>query len=255
MFGKKRTLSVVLVVLAAGTALAALSTSIGLLIVAHVIQGAGGAIFPVLAATVGTIFFVPESPVRAPGRIDPVRAALLSGWLVALLLPVSEGESWGWTSGRSLGLFALAAALALAWVRAETRSRAPVVDMQMTRQRAVWTTNLAALVFGFGMFSSFVLVPELVELPRSTGFGFGASVTQAGMFMIPATTGMLLAGPVSGRTSRRAGSRSRSRRRRRHSRSGSQSRCWLPAAWRSLATSRWPKPRRRAPEGRLLSTR
>jgi MFS family permease len=71
----------------------------------------------------------------------------------------------------------------------------------------VWTTNLAALVFGFGMYSSFVLVPEFVELPRSTGFGFAASVTQAGLFMVPATAGMLIAGPVSGRLSTTVGSK------------------------------------------------
>jgi MFS family permease len=83
----------------------------------------------------------------------------------------------------------------------------PLVDMQMMRRRAVWTTNLAALVFGFGMFSSFVLVPQFVELPKSTGFGFGASVTEAGVFMVPATVGMLLAGPVSGRLSTTVGSK------------------------------------------------
>jgi MFS family permease len=79
--------------------------------------------------------------------------------------------------------------------------------MRMMRLRGVWTTNLAALVFGFGMYSSFLLVPEFVELPKATGFGFGASVTEAGLFMVPATVGMLLAGPVSGRLSTTVGSK------------------------------------------------
>jgi EmrB/QacA subfamily drug resistance transporter len=263
MFGKKRVLVLMLFVLAVGTALAGLASSIGLLIVARVIQGAGGAIFPlsfaiirdefpaervplgiamisailgiggglgivlagpivehlsyhwlfwlplvaVVAATVGTQLFVPESPVRSPGRIDWTGAVLLAGWLVALLLPISEGETWGWTSPRTLGLFAVAGVLAAVWAWVETRTAPALVDMRMMRMRAVWTTNLAALVFGFGMFSSFVLVPEFVELPKSTGFGFGASVTEAGLFMVPATAGMLIAGPVSGRLSTTVGSK------------------------------------------------
>jgi EmrB/QacA subfamily drug resistance transporter len=263
MYGKKRLMVVVLVVLALGTALAGLATSIGVMILARVIQGAGGAIFPlafsiirdefprrrvphgialisaimgiggglgivlagpivehlsyhwlfwfpllaVVAAAVGTAFLVPESPVKTGGRIDPLGAVLLGGWLVALLVPVSEGPTWGWTSPRTLGLLLLSGVLFVAWVAAESRSKAPLVDMRMMRVRPVWTTNLAAFVFGFGMFASFVLVPEFVELPPKDGFGFGASVTQAGLFMLPATMGMLVAGPISGRLSSTVGSR------------------------------------------------
>jgi MFS family permease len=79
--------------------------------------------------------------------------------------------------------------------------------MQMMRQRSVWTTNLTAALFGFGMFGSFILVPALVQLPASTGIGFGASVTQAGLYLLPATGGMLLVSPIAGRLSSRIGSR------------------------------------------------
>jgi EmrB/QacA subfamily drug resistance transporter len=263
MFGKKHALVVVLVVLAVGTALAGIASSIGLMIVARVIQGAGGAVFPlafaiirdefpreriahgialistilgiggglgivlagpivshfsyhwlfwfplmaIVVATIGILVSVPESPIRSPGRIDPLGGVLLAGWLVTLLVAVSEGSSWGWRSGRVFGLFDATVVLIVAWIWAESRSKAPLVDMQMMRIRPVWMTNVAALVFGFAMFASFILVPQLVELPQSTGFGFGASVTKAGIFMLPSAVGMLLAGPVAGRMSGAVGSR------------------------------------------------
>jgi EmrB/QacA subfamily drug resistance transporter len=263
MFGKKRAMVVVLVVLAIGTALAGLATSIGLMIVARLIQGAGGAVFPlafgiirdefprervpqgialisailgigggagivlagpivehlsyhwlfwfpligVVIALLGILLYVPESPVRTPGRIDPLGAVLLAGWLTTLLVAVSEGSAWGWRSWQIFILLDATVALLFLWVWTESRSKAPLVDMQMMRIRPVWMTNVAALVFGFAMFASFIVVPELVELPKSTGFGFGASVTQAGLFLLPSTVGMLLAGPVAGRLSIAFGSR------------------------------------------------
>ncbi len=79
--------------------------------------------------------------------------------------------------------------------------------MSMLRDRPVWTTNLSATLIGFGMFAAFVLVPEYVELPTSSGFGFGASVTQAGAYLLPTTIAMLLMGPVAGRMSVTVGSR------------------------------------------------
>ena len=255
MYGKERLLMIILVILALGTLLAAIATSITVLILARVIQGAVGGIFPlafgiirdefprekvptsiglmsalmgigaglgivlsgvivdnldyhwlfwiplvvVVIAAVATHLFVPESPIKSPGRVNWLAALLLSVGLAAVLIPVSETSTWGWGSAKTLGGAAAGLIVLAGWVWVELRSRTPLIDMQMMRIRGVWTTNLAAFLVGVGMYSSFILIPQLVELPESTGFGFGASVTEAGVFMLPATAFMLVAGPASGR--------------------------------------------------------
>ena len=263
MFGKKRTLVVVLAGLGGGTLLAALATTLPVMIGARTIQGLGGAIFPlafgvirdefprervargialisgllgiggglgiVLAGPVlahldyhwlfwipfgvisvtaiATMLIVPESPIRAPGTVNWAGAVLLTLWLVCLLVAISEAPRWGWLSARTIGLLVAAAVLAVAWIRVEARSRCPLVDMQMMRLRGVWTTNLAGFLIGFGMYSSFVLIPQFVQTPTSTSYGFGSSVTQAGLFLIPSTMMMLVAAPLGGRLSGRYGSK------------------------------------------------
>ena len=263
MFGKKRMLVVTMWGLVLGTFLAALASSIGVMIFARVIQGIGGAVFPlafsiirdefpteriaqgiamisalvgiggglgivlagpivdhlnyhwlfwlpllaIVPAAIVIMLMVPESPIRSPGRIDWPGGVLLAGWLVALLIAVSEGSSWGWTSAATLGLLVAAAAIAAGWVAFESRTAEPLVDMTMLRDRPVWTTNLSTTLIGFGMFASFVLVPEFVETPRSAGYGFSASVTEAGLFLLPATVAMLLVGPLAGRMSVTVGSK------------------------------------------------
>jgi predicted MFS family arabinose efflux permease len=161
----------------------------------------------VVAATIATVLFVPESPIKSPGRINWSGAALLSAWLVCLLVGISEGSSWGWGDTRTLGLIAAAAVLLVAWVANEQRAIEPLVDMRMMRIRGVWTVNAAAFLVGAGMYSSFVLIPEFTEMPASAGYGFHASVTQAGLFMLPSTIGMLIFSGVAGRLATRAGSR------------------------------------------------
>ena len=263
MFGKKRMLLVVLTGLALGTLLAALATTLPVMIGARTIQGLGGAIFPlafgiirdefprervakgialisgllgiggglgivlagpilahldyhwlfwiplgVIVLTIGaTMLVIPESPVRAPGTVNFVGAALLSLWLICLLVAISEAPRWGWLSAPTLLLLVTAAVIAVAWVRAEARSRTPLVDMQMMRLRGVWTTNLTGFLIGFGMYSSFVLIPQFVQTPSSTGYGFGSSVTEAGLFLVPSTISMMIAAPLGGRLSWRFGSK------------------------------------------------
>jgi MFS family permease len=75
------------------------------------------------------------------------------------------------------------------------------------RSRPVWTTDLVAFLLGAGMYSSFIVLPQFVETPSSSGFGFGATVTGAGLFMVPSTAAMLLVGPLAGPLRARFGSR------------------------------------------------
>jgi MFS family permease len=71
----------------------------------------------------------------------------------------------------------------------------------------VLTTNLTALAIGFAMFGSFVLIPQLVQTPPSAGYGFGATVTASGLFLLPSSIVMLFAGPLSGRLGTQFGSK------------------------------------------------
>ena len=102
----------------------------------------------------------------------------------------------------------MAAAILLGvWVANEQRAAEPLVDMAMMRMRGVWTVNAAAFLVGAGMYSSFVLLPAFTETDASAGYGFGASVTQAGLFLLPSTVMMLLISPIAGRLSARVGAR------------------------------------------------
>ncbi|MEU0429168.1 MFS transporter [Streptomyces canus] len=255
LIGKKRTLVAVLVTVAVGCLLAALAPSIGVLIVARVVQGVGGALFPlsfgiirdefaasqvsgsisnlsaviaagggvgmvaagsivtaldyrwlfwipvaiVIAATLIAVRYVPESPNRAQGNVNWLGAVLLSAWLVALLLPLSQAGTWGWGSARVLGLFGAAVVLFALWLYSEARSRSPLIDLKVMRLPAVWTTNAAALLFGAGMYSIWSFLPGFVQTPSSAGYGFGASVTAAGLLMLPMLVAMFFSGVLSGR--------------------------------------------------------
>lgn len=159
----------------------------------------------VVLAIAAVAVFVPESPVRAPGRIDLPGAVLMSAGLVALLLAISRGHSWGWGSPRILGLFAAAGLLLVAFVLLELRVERPLIDVRQLTRPAVLTANLAALIIGFGMFSVFTVLPQFVQTSPAAGYGFGSSVTEAGLFMLPMAATMLVTGPITGAVGPRVG--------------------------------------------------
>jgi EmrB/QacA subfamily drug resistance transporter len=158
-------------------------------------------------AAIATHFVVPQSPVRTAGRINALAAVLLSTWLVALLIAVSEATLWGWVSPEVVGLIVGAVVLAVLWVLVELRSEHPLIDMKMMRLPAVWPTNLVALLFGAGLYATFGFVAEFCQTPRAAGFGFGSSITESGLIATPQTIAIFSFGLLSGPMSKRFGAR------------------------------------------------
>ena len=263
MHGKKRLLVWTLLILAAGTLLAAVSSSLAVLIVARLIQGVAGGIFPLsfsiardefpadrvagsiglmsailgigsglglvvgglidehlnwhwlfwiplpamVLAAVCTWRYIPESQVRSPGRVNWAAAALMTTGMSGLLLAIAQTTAWGWTDPRTLALLAAGLAVCAVWIVVEMRSRNPLIDMTMMRVRGVWTANLAAFLLGGGLYAWFLLIPQFAQLPTSTGFGYGASVVAAGLYLLPCAVGMGVLGSLAGRVERRFTSR------------------------------------------------
>jgi EmrB/QacA subfamily drug resistance transporter len=162
---------------------------------------------PVALSLVLVDRYVPESPIRTPSRVDVPGALLLSGALLSLMVGLTEGEHWGWGSPELLGVLLASALLFVAWGVVESRSPSPMVDLSMLAHRPILLTNVATLISGFALFSCFVLVPAFVETDDGYGYGFGASATQAGLYLLPSSVAMLFAGPLAGAIGRRYGSK------------------------------------------------
>lgn len=261
--GKERMLVISLCALAVGCLGAVYAPSIGWLIGARVVQGAGGGAVPLCfgiirdefpeekiagavgftasvvavgggvgvvvagpildvlgytglfwvpfavtsTAAIAAFALVPESPVRTPSAISVLPAVLLSSWLVAFLVPLSQGSLWGWTSPQVLGLICLSALLCWAWVQVELRSDAPLIDMKMMGARAVWSCNVVALVLGWTLFSAFAFLPQFAQVDSSHGYGFSASVTKSGLLILPSAVMMVVMGLCSPWLARKFGAR------------------------------------------------
>ena len=160
-----------------------------------------------LPAALAAHRLVPASPESRRIGIDWLGAALLSAALAAVLLAVTEANDWGWGSARTIGLFAAGGILFAIWIWVESRVDEPLIDLRVLSGRAVATTNLTGLLVGFAMFSSFLLIPQFAQAPESSGYGFGDSVSQAGLLLVPAAIFQLVAGPLAGGLGARIGFR------------------------------------------------
>jgi hypothetical protein len=157
---------------------------------------------------VAVLVVIRESPVRSGGRFDYRGAILLSLALTSVLLGITKGGSWGWTSVSTLGAFLVGLALFAAWWPMEMRASDPIVDLRTSIRRPVALTNAASLFIGFAMYVNLLTTTQLLQLPESTGFVFGISSLAAGLALLPAALAMVILAPVSARITKRYGARS-----------------------------------------------
>lgn len=156
---------------------------------------------------VAVVRVVPESKVRTGGRFDYPGALLLSASLTLLLLAISMGGQWRWTSPATVGCFAGAVVIWLVWVPWELRSDNALVDLRTSVRRPVLLTNMASVLCGYAMFANMLSTTQQLQLPRESGAGLGLSAAQAGLGMLPGGLAMLFLAPVASAISHRGGPR------------------------------------------------
>ncbi|MFF9688182.1 MFS transporter [Streptomyces sp. NPDC014623] len=156
----------------------------------------------VLALTIAVLIwhFVPDVPAGAKGqRFDAPGAIGLAIGLVSLLLAISKGADWGWASGTTLGLFAVAVVSLGVWGVYELRTRDPLVDLRTTARPRVLLTNVSSVLVGVGMYSFMLIAPQLLQFPEATGYGLGQSMLAAGLWMAPGGVMMMIVSPLGGK--------------------------------------------------------
>jgi MFS family permease len=157
--------------------------------------------------TVAVAIVIPHIHDAHPATFDVVGAIGIAVGLVALLVGISKGSSWGWDSATTIGFIAGGLVVLLVWGWYELRHHDPLVDLRTSAQRPILMTNIAALLIGFGMMAMSIVIPQLLQLPVETGNGMGQSVLAAGLWMAPGGLMMMAFAPVSAKMLTRYGGR------------------------------------------------
>jgi MFS family permease len=153
-----------------------------------------------LAVFACVVLFVQESPVRTAVEFDPLGTTLLSVGLVSLLLGISKGSAWGWSSPALRSLFVVAASALVAFAVVEGRVRAPLVDLRLVSRKPFLNTNICILTFGFAFFTATLTLPLI-------GSGLGMTTTGIGLVLAATSLAILAAAWLGGRFVDRVGAR------------------------------------------------
>lgn len=153
---------------------------------------------------------VPESPVRVSRPIDYPGVALLGPGIGVVLLGVTQGGDWGWSSARTLALLVAGIAMLAGFVCWERVCRNPLIDLKVLTGRRFGPTVLAVSCVAYMMNAHSFLAPTMLMTPGETpgiGYGAGLSATEYAIWTCPMGLAGMFLGPLGGYLSRKVGAR------------------------------------------------
>jgi EmrB/QacA subfamily drug resistance transporter len=155
-----------------------------------------------IIAIAASLILIPESrDESAEQRLD-LPGLLTSGiGLFALVYGLIEANTYGWTSARILGAFAVAVGMLGAFVLLEQHQRIPMLDLSLFKNPTFTGANLAVLLVALALFGVFFFMSLYMQ-----GV-LGYSAVQAGAAFLPMTILIMLTAPIAGRSTDRFGSR------------------------------------------------
>ncbi|HEX8760384.1 MAG TPA: MDR family MFS transporter [Pseudonocardiaceae bacterium] len=144
---------------------------------------------------------LPGFPGQAGRRFDVLGFVTVAGGLFALLLALSEGQDWGWTSYRILGLITLSVLSLALFVVIELETDDPLLDIRVFRYGAFTLSLLLIAVLSVVLFSVLFYIPLLLQ--RAQGLG----AFDTGLTLLPQALVMAVLMPIAGRVYDRIGAR------------------------------------------------
>jgi MFS family permease len=149
------------------------------------------------------------APMDWPGNISFALGLVLVMIAVTYGIRPAGGHATGWASARVLALFGGATGCLIAFFVAERRAANPMFRLPLFRIRAftfgTLSTFLSAVARG-GLMFMLIIWLQGIWLPQH-GYDYANTPLWAGIYMLPLTLGMLVAGPTSGYLSDRFGAR------------------------------------------------
>ena len=155
----------------------------------------------ILAIVVARFVIKESRDTSAEQRLDLPGLLTSAIGLFALIYALIEANTYGWTSARILGFFALAVIGLVAFVLLELRQRVPMLDLSLFRNPIFAGANAIMLLVALAMFGVFFYVSLYVQNV------LGYSPTQAGATFLPMTLCIVFLAPIAGRFTDRYGPR------------------------------------------------